>query len=267
VERDAQVTDVMRRIGEEHVAPGTWRLLAWLEREGFAHDVWAETQLHEGSLDLDRYRVLILDQHPEYWPRQMYLRVKEWVYERGGRLMYLGGNGINCEVSIDGHRVTHHDTDASEFVARRSYLPGPDSEMPSRFGRRVENEAVLLGVSTTLTGMGTGAPYAVVDADHWAFEGTGLREGDLFGLGWLDKRNPGGASGHETDKRNAHTPAGTRLVARGINEHEGGAEIVTYETASGGEVYAVGSISYGASLLVDEPLSRITGNVIRRFLR
>ncbi len=69
------------------------------------------------------------------------------------------------------------------------------------------------------------------------------------------------------DKRNAFTPAGTRLVAKGINDNEGGAEIVTYETSSGGEVYSVGSISYGASLLVDDLLSRITANVVRRFLR
>ncbi len=257
----------MTRIGEEHVAPGTWRILGWLEREGFAHDVWAETQLHAGELDLDRYSVLILDQHPEYWTRDMYFRVKSWVDERGGKLMYLGGNGINCEVTIDGHQVTHHDTDQSAFIAHRSYLPGPDSVMPSRFGKRVENEATLLGVSTTLTGMGTAAPYAVIDADHWAFEGTGLQAGDLFGLGWLDARNPGGASGHETDKRNASTPAGAVLVARGVNANEGGAEIVTYETASGGEVYSVGSICYGASMIVDDVLTRITSNVIRHLLR
>jgi hypothetical protein len=266
-EPDARVTDVMQRIGEEHVAPGTWRILGWLEREGFAHDVWAETQLHAGELDLDRYRVLILDQHPEYWTRDMYQAVKSWVRERGGRLMYLGGNGINCEVTIEGDQVTHHDTDQSEFVANRSYLPGPDSEMPSRFGKRVENEATLLGVSTTLTGMGTGAPYAVIDAEHWAFEGTDLKVGDLFGIASLDARNPGGGSGHETDKRNASTPPGTRLVARGVNANEGGAELVTYETASGGEVYAVGSISYGASMIVDDTLSHITANVVRRFLR
>ena len=30
----------------------------------------------------------------------MYRRVKEWVFERGGRLMYLGGNGINSQVEL-----------------------------------------------------------------------------------------------------------------------------------------------------------------------
>ena len=39
-------------------APGEWRLLGWLEREGFAYDYYAEAQLHDGTLQLDAYRVL-----------------------------------------------------------------------------------------------------------------------------------------------------------------------------------------------------------------
>ena len=47
---------------------------------------------------------------------------------------------------------------------------------------------------------------------------------------------------------------------------EGGGEIVYYETGSGGAVYSVGSITYNASILVDPHISRITANVITRFL-
>ena len=82
------------------MAPAEWRLLGWLEREGFDYDLYAETQLHAGQLDLDAYRVLVISTHPEYWSREMYRRVKTWVFERGGRLMYLGGNGLNCEVEF-----------------------------------------------------------------------------------------------------------------------------------------------------------------------
>ena len=41
---------------ECHVAPAEWRLLGWLEREGYVYDTWAETQLHFGQLDLTEYR-------------------------------------------------------------------------------------------------------------------------------------------------------------------------------------------------------------------
>ena len=55
-----------------------------MEREGFEYDYYAETQFHFGQLDLDRYKVLILSTHPEYWSRTMYFAVKSWVQERGG---------------------------------------------------------------------------------------------------------------------------------------------------------------------------------------
>jgi hypothetical protein len=88
-----QATDPIEGRAGCHVAPAEWRLLAWLEREGLAYDVYAETQLHFDELPLDRYRVLILTCHPEYWSANMYHDLKRWVFERGGRLMYLGGNG------------------------------------------------------------------------------------------------------------------------------------------------------------------------------
>ena len=53
----------------------------------------------------------------------------------------------------------------------------------------------------------TAAPYRVADASHWAFAGTGLAEGDVFGEASLHERCPGGASGHETDKRTPRSPA------------------------------------------------------------
>ena len=59
--------------------------------------------------------------------------------------------------------------------------------------------------------------------------------------------------------------ADIEIVARGLNPDQGGAEIVHYQTASGGAVYSAGSITYPASILVDEVVSKITANVIKRF--
>ena len=101
VRRDEEVTDPIRGRSECHLAPAEWRMLGWLEREGFDYDLYAEAQLHDGPLDLDSYRVLILGAHPEYWSREMVQRVREWVRERGGRLLYPGGNGLNCEVDLN----------------------------------------------------------------------------------------------------------------------------------------------------------------------
>ena len=50
----------------------------------YGDELWAETQLHFGDLNLDDYQVLILGPHPEYWFRKMYYELKDWVFNRGG---------------------------------------------------------------------------------------------------------------------------------------------------------------------------------------
>jgi hypothetical protein len=57
------------------------------------------------------------------------------------------------------------------------------------------------------------------------------------------------------------------VLARGRNPDDGGAEMVLFETPSGGQVFSVGSINYVASLPVDPAVSQITVNVLRRFLQ
>jgi hypothetical protein len=269
IPRETQVTDPIRgRVGCA-TAPAEWRLLGWLEREGFAYDLYAEYQLHDGTLNLDAYQVLILGAHPEYWSAEMYFRVKKWVYERGGKLMYLGGNGLNCEIEfLDS--ATMRCNSYLDSPTGRLGMPDPNDPtryLESRFHRRVESEANLLGVVTTESGIMTAAPYRVVQTLDWVFRGTELRVGDTFGEDSLHERCSGGASGHETDKRSPSSPANTILLAKGLNPDEGGSEMVTYTTESGGAVFSVGSITYIASLLVDTNVSQITRNVLQHFLQ
>jgi hypothetical protein len=236
-----------------HLAPAEWRLLGWLEREHVAYDLYADHHLHTGELDLGAHRVLVLSTHPEYWSAEMYRRVKRWVFDGGGRLLYLGGNGLNCAVEyLDGGR------------AMRCLNAWPAGR-ESRFHAHVESEANLLGVVFTDTGAMTVAPYEVLDPDHWAFAGTGLRGGDRFGLKTLHQRYGDGASGHETDKVSPSSPANVRLLARGLNPDEGGAHLVYFETP-GGAVFSAGSITFPTALLCDAACSTITANVLRRFL-
>ncbi|MCB0109427.1 MAG: hypothetical protein KDE53_26075, partial [Caldilineaceae bacterium] len=256
-----QLTDPITGRAPNHIAPAEWRFLGWLEREGFAYDFYGETQFHNGDVPLDAYDVLVISTHPEYWSRKMYFTLKAWVHERGGKLLYLGGNGINAEVEFP-DEYTMIVQNANERV----WMQDPTIE--SRFHARVgESEANLLGIVYDPRGIMTAAPYRVVDADHWVFANTGLQNGDTFGKVSLHERVPGGASGHETDKISASSPSNVHLLAEGLNPEEGGGgQMVVYETASGGAVFSVGSITWVSSILVDEAVSRITANVLTRFL-
>jgi len=261
VPEQVQITDPIEGRAACHVAPTEWRLLGWMEREGFDYDLYAETQLHAGQVDLNAYRTLVISTHPEYWTRQMYQAVKSWVFERGGRLVYLGGNGLNCEVSLtDEHALIVHNGDNRRLQAELE-------RYESRFGMRVESEANLLGVVYSEAGVMTAAPYRVLAADHWVFAGTELGNGELFGQASLHERIPGGASGHETDKISPSSPPGVRRLAKGLNPNDGGADLTYFETPSGGGVFSAGSICWPACVLVDDAVSRITANVLRRFSR
>jgi len=265
IEVSEQLTDPIAGRQGCHLAAAEWRLFGWMERQGIDYDLYSETQFHFEQLNLDDYRLLVISTHPEYWSRDMYQRLKDWVFQRGGRLMYLGGNGLNCEVEfLDDHRIVYHNTRWSHSEPQ---TVADGREYESRFDKRVESEANLLGVVFSFPGIMTSAPYRVVDADHWCFADTGLNNGDMFGERSLHMRVPGGASGHETDKISPQSPPNVRLLAKGTNPGEGGAEIVHFDTPSGGQVFSVGSITWPASILVDDAVSTITSNVIQTFLK
>ena len=85
-----------------------------MEHQGIDYDLYGEMQFHFDQVPLDQYKVLVISTHPEYWSKEMYFRLKHWVFERGGRLLYLGGNGLNCEVEfLDDHRIVYHNTNWS----------------------------------------------------------------------------------------------------------------------------------------------------------
>jgi hypothetical protein len=264
IERGAAVTDSMPGFISSSMAALEWRLHAWLEREGFAFDVYADAQLHSGMLDLEAYDVLVIVGHPEYWSKAMFLRVSEWI-AAGGRLLSLGGNAIDCEVVFDDDSTLRCLTQTG-VQGHVTHELNPGHPFESRFQRTTGHSGgELLGSVLTYAGFGTAAPYAVVEPDHWAFAGTDLQPGDEFGGSSLCQRCPG-ASGWETDERRDSTPSGTLLLARGTNDGDGGADMLYRETPAGGAVFSVGSITYAASLLVDHKLSVVTANVLSRFL-
>ncbi|MEZ4678669.1 MAG: hypothetical protein R2932_31085 [Caldilineaceae bacterium] len=82
----------------------------------------------------------------------MYFALKAWVHERGGKLLYLGGNGINAEVEFPDEQ-----TMIVQNANERVWMQDPTIE--SRFHARVgESEANLLGIVYDPRGIMTAAP-------------------------------------------------------------------------------------------------------------
>src|SRR6185503_8365858 len=70
------------------------------DRVGVGWDALGDEQLHAlGSAALEGYDCLVLGAHPEYFTRRMQDAVRAFVAE-GGRMLYLGGNGMFWVTSI-----------------------------------------------------------------------------------------------------------------------------------------------------------------------
>ena len=217
----------------------------------------------------------------------------------GGRLMYLGGNGFywRAEPAAD-QPETLEVRRAEGGIRVWEAMPG---ESYHAFGggygglwRRIGRSShKLVGISFSTQGRHLGFPYHFIDAiqdPRVAFMTEGLETvpGTQFGTaGYMG----GGAAGFELDSVNAKygTPPHALVVAKGIVIHPdyswvnedmlvhrhplpqedwSCADMTFFETAAGGAVFSVGSMTYAGSLMVnnaDTPLSRLTANVLRRF--
>lgn len=238
-----------------HLVNAELHLHRWLENMGYNFDVVADIDLHNDASLLDKYKLLILNVHPEYWSNNMYNNLIHFLHN-GGKLMYLGGNGVYWRVALKYDRIEVKKEGEDHIYDTGSGGRWRDLGMP---------ESRYLGVQYSHNGYGTYAPYEVLEPNHWIFNNTNLIIGDLFGDSCLNKD---GASGRETDVLTAESPFGSIILAKGTNPDGGGAEMVYYmDSTTNAEVFSVGSLTYTGSLAVDSNVSRITKNVIDRFIQ
>lgn len=238
-----------RNSPEGHTGCAEKHLHTFLQGEGIGYDQIADLDLHEDPAALDGYRVLVLNTHAEYWTAEMYDRLEAFL-GRGGSVLNLSGNVLWWKVTLrDGQLECRKDR------GRHAQTGEPGGKWKD-LGRPSQP---VLGVGSDPRGIHTYAPYQVLAPDHWLFQGTGLRPGDLVGAAGL---NRGGASGGETDKAGPLTPPGATHLAHGLNPGGGGADLVYFRTPAGGAVLSAGSISFAGSLVVD-PALRI---LVRNFL-
>jgi len=152
------------------------RFIGWLERARFAVDYCTDLDIHKNLGNfLAGYRLLLSVGHDEYWSEAMRHNVEAFV-ENGGNVAFFSGNTCWWRVHVvEGN---------SAFVCDKTKLDGDDQNRDQWFNFDPENR--LTGVSHRNGGgqwWDEREPigYTVQHAEHWIFEGTGLRDGDTFG--------------------------------------------------------------------------------------
>ena len=299
-------TSRLRPIFNMRPKTGLWSFNAdthvtdWLETIGQSFDVVTDEDLHrEGVAAIAPYRVVVTGAHPEYWSTPMWDAMVAYQH-RGGRLMYLGGNGFYW-------RIAYHEQLPGVLELRRAeggmryqttepgeYYQSFNGELGGLWRRLGSPPNSLVGSGTVATGFDSASYYRRTPESHdprasFIFEGVGDDEliGDFGAL-------LGGAAGVELDgaNRKLGTPPHALVVARSENHSQlyflcpeetpfhhpvmSGAEnararadLLFFETSNGGGVFTTGSISWCAALAHDDydnNVARITTNVLKRFL-
>ena len=279
--------------------PADTHITDWLEAKGYNYDVLTDDELHDrGYQLLAPYKVLITGTHPEYWSTEMWDACDAF-RQRGGRIMYLGGDGWYW-------RVAYHPDYPGIVELRRTESgvrawPAAPGEYYQSFDRRQGGLWSRLGRSPqSLVGVGFAAqgfdissyykrlPDSYKPEVQFVFNGVGDEKIGDFGL------IGGGAAGLEVDRSGSDvgTPPNAYILARsenhtntylivpeefletapGLGAEENvlaRADIVFFTMPNNGAVFSVGSISWAGSLSHDgyqNNVSQITENVLKRFL-
>ena len=276
-------------------------LTSWLENQGHAFDVVTDKELdEEGAALLAGYSAVTTGSHPEYHTSRT-LDAIEGYRDQGGRLAYLGGNGFYWRVAI------HPENEALIEIRRaeggiRAWAAEPgeyynafDGQYGGLWRRNGRPPQRVAGVGFSGQGLFSGSYYRRTPASYdrrfsWLFEGI---DDELIGdFGF----SGGGAAGYELDRYDHRlgSPEDAVVVASSENHNDTyvlvpeeqlthvsnlagvpneeliRADMIYFDTPSGGAVFSTGSITFCGSLPFnnfDNNVSTLLANVFNQFLQ
>jgi N,N-dimethylformamidase len=271
-------------------------ILDWLDTKGIACDCITDEDVHaEGATLLSQYTCVMTGTHAEYWSTNM-LDALRGFRDSGGRIMHMGANGLYWRIAFNPSRDGVIEVRRAEVgngwitppgEAAHAYTGEPGG-LWRRLGRPPQS---LVGVGFVGQGFDLSSYYRRLPDSfdpRAAFIFAEVPEEIIGDFGLIG----GGAAGLELDRsdRALGTPPNALILARSENHTRNYlptvegllinyagqaalagvcAELVFFETASGGAVFSTGSIAWSGSLshnAYDNTVSRMTENVLRRFL-
>ncbi|MFO1037096.1 MAG: DUF6605 domain-containing protein [Geminicoccaceae bacterium] len=275
-------------------------VLDWMTTHvGEPFDVITDEDLHaEGLALLEPYACIVTGTHPEYHSTRMWDAMKAWI-DKGGRLMYLAANGWYWRIAFSPDMPGVIEVRRAEDGIRTweaepgEYWHSFSREYGGLWRRQGRPPQILTGIGFMAQGFDTCSYYRRKPESYdprfaWMWQGI---EDELIGdFGLIG----GGAAGLELDTVSwkLGTPPNTTVMASSenhsdlillVNEEFGvvppnltgsqhpqvRADITFFDTAAGGAVFSTGSIAWCGSLSwndYDNNVSRLTANVLRRFL-
>lgn len=284
-------------IGGQVLLNDDLRIIDWLDRTGEHYGVITDHDLHEaGVAALGEARVIVTGAHPEYHSRES-LDALHAFAARGGRIIYLGGNGFYWRVATlpdaphvmevrraengiriwsEPHGEYHHQADGLRGGTWRQLGRTPNTLVGVGYSAQGDMTPTRAYVRTAATS----DPRAA-----FLFEGIA---GETIGC----EGPTGAAGGYELDRADPAlgTPAHALVIARTLPFEDGPsgdgvcpvneerlthtllsasdplrADLVFFEGPNGGAVLSTGSVLFAGRLDEDDGAGRLATNALRRF--
>ena len=233
---------------------GDYNMVRWLESKGYEVSYITSVDVERDPEALNKHKVFLSNWHDEYWSKNMRDHLTS-ALASGVDLAFFDANTlyqqIRFEKSLDGRPnrtiVCYKDAALDPISKTDPKL----TTIPWRQDPVNQPENALLGVMYIGDfEWGKSFPWVVTNADHWIYEGTGLK----------NKDNIPGLIGYEYDAvvDNGHTPPNIEVLSASPVKGKDGKAIsnsAIYATAKGARVFSAGTI-YWAWKLDDNDLVR-----------
>ena len=262
----------------------------WLVAEGVGPALIDDRELHLAGIEaLEGVDVLVLSAHPEYWTTQM-LDALQTYLDRGGSVIYLGGNGLYWVTSL--HPTKPHLMEVRRWggsqtcsVAENDRIHQFESVQGGLWAEAGRPPNAMVRVGFTGFGAGPSLEFERTDASYspewaWAFDGV---ETSRFGAEGI---NAGAGNEYDRVDLTLPSPGPLTVLASAVPQtpdHFGAfeyglaraphpsvrADMIATATESGGMVFSTSAVSVSGCLIVedaDAPMKRVVSNVLRRML-
>jgi hypothetical protein len=245
-------------------------LVRWLERSGYDVTYTTSIDTHVNGAALRNSKAFLSPAHDEYWSKEMF-DAAEAARDAGVSLAFFGADADSGQVRLEPSAAGIANRVVVDYRnPALDPVQGPTTSSAWRYPPINRPEQTLRGVQFTAdVPWGKNADYVVTNSSHWAYAGTGFKDGDIVP----------GIVGYEMDRYMSNYPppnsADWTLLSRSPFTNAAGpdnANSSIYRAPSGAWVFSSGTMSWSWALdnfdhlLADARIQRTTANILGAFL-
>lgn len=214
-----------------------FNFLRFMEREGYNVVYSTDVDLQERfNLPL-AYKAFLSTGHDEYWSWEMRASIIG-ARDAGVNLAFMGSNAMYWQIRFEPSPVSGTPNRTVVCYKNADNDPVKDHRRTIRWRELGLPENSVIGIMYTKDPVAV--DLVVTNTSHWAFEGTGLRDGEVIP----------GLVGYEVDRVYEGTPAGLVLLGHSPLDQSRAewADMSIYTAPSGAFVFATGSMQFAWAL-------------------